>query len=77
MRRGIAMMESDLYCLPPESRCSLPISVPIRCRSQNSQNSYSKDERFGSPNASRQELHRAMFGSDLPSRRNLRERRRY
>lgn len=33
------------------------------------QNSYSKDERFGRPKASRQELHKAMFGADLPSRR--------
>jgi hypothetical protein len=72
-RRDIAMMlESDFYSLPG-SRCSLPISKNIHpCRSQYS---YSKDEWFGSPNASRQELHRAMFGSDLPSRRNRRERR--
>lgn len=31
-----------------------------------------RDERFGSSNTSRQELHRAMFGSDIPSRRNRR-----
>ena len=79
-RRGIDMMlETDFYP-SPESRRLLPISQNIPCRAQAQ---YSKDERFATPSvtrgsllpASRQELHRAMFGSDLPSRGNRRGRK--